>query len=260
MGEELSLDLFGPLTISGRRHTWGVVVDRASRKICLRVFKSSPTSEVLFDWVESIIKKNDFATKGILTDCASQFRSRTWTSKCRRHSITPRFTAVNHPESDGITERRIQQIKEKIRLMLGEEGKIDLRRLVSYVTEVLNDTYSRAIGMTPNEASDILGGTNTQNKTTLYENTKRYSEEMEKTTNKKRKKSEKLEVGDSVLVQKTEKELIGMPISKAYYHGPYEISRVIGPLTFQLVITDRGRNKVRNYNRKLLKKYYPANI
>jgi hypothetical protein len=90
--------------------------------------------------------------------------------------------------------------------MLGEEGKINSCRLIFHLTEVLNDTYSPAIRMTPNKASDILRGTNTQNKTILYKNTKRYSEEMEKTTNKKRKTSEKLEVGDSVLVQKTEME------------------------------------------------------
>jgi hypothetical protein len=68
-----------------------------------------------------------------------------------------------------------------------------------------------------------------------------------------------LHINDSVLVQNTEREFNGMPISHAYYHGAYKITRVLEALTYLLGITDRGTKKIQIYNRKVLRKYYELN-
>jgi hypothetical protein len=116
VGEELSVDIAGPLLIKSTRNFFILFVDRLSRYYLVSAKKGAPTSRDVLNEMLKIMKTNKFTTKNVPSDSGPQFTSCEWKSTLHDNGINCKNLSICYPEGDGITERGNITIKTKIRL------------------------------------------------------------------------------------------------------------------------------------------------
>jgi hypothetical protein len=164
-----------------------------------------------------------------------------------------RRTANYHPECDGLSKRKIRQVKNKLGISYQVRGPKNFGQKLREVTECINDERTRGLQTTPREARKIFDKQGGSKKTKLIERVKDYNERTAEYTNKKRGKNKEIKTGDWVLIKKQGNKTC--EFTDAVMDGPFLIIGKKGESTYELQIekTNRGQNI---YNEKLLSRYY----
>lgn len=103
-----------------------LVVDAKSRWVEIKVLQRAPNSEVTMKLLNDI-----FATHGyplvMVSDNASIFTNETFKNFCRVNGIKQKFIAPGHPATNGLAERNVQTLKDRLKAMTSENLPVHLK-------------------------------------------------------------------------------------------------------------------------------------
>ncbi len=275
--ERIGMDLIGPLERSARGHRFALVlVDYATRypeAVALRNISAKSVAEALFSMISRV-----GIPKEILTDQGTAFMSRTIRELYELLGINSVRTSVYHPQTDGLVERFNRTLKTMIRKFVHEDAKNWdkwLEPLLFAVREVPHAStgfspFELLYGRQPHGVLDVLretweeGPSESKNeiqhvldlRTKLHtlgqlsmENLLQAQDKQSRLYNRGTR-LRKFAPGDIVLV------LLPTSSSKllAKWQGPFEVTRRVGDLNYEVVRTDRsGARQI--YHLNLLKKW-----
>ena len=124
--ERIHIDYAGP----HKGHFFFLLVDAKSRWVEVTMNKNAPTSESTICTLQTL-----FATHGLphflASDNAKIFKSETFTTFCQENGIQQKFTAPGKPSTNGIAERNIQTLKQKLKAM--EKSSLPIGRQVQEI-------------------------------------------------------------------------------------------------------------------------------
>ncbi len=275
--ERIGMDLIGPLERSARGHRFALVlVDYATRypeAVALRNISAKSVAEALFSMISRV-----GIPKEILTDQGTAFMSRTIRELYGLLGIKSVRTSVYHPETDGLVERFNRTLKTMIRKFVHEDAKnwdkwlepllfavrevpqastgfspfeLLYGRQPRGVLDVLRETWEEGPSKSKNEIQHVL-----DLRTKLHtlgqlsmENLLQAQDKQSRIYNRGAR-LRNFTPGDKVLV------LLPTSSSKllAKWQGPFEVTRRVGDLNYEVVWTDRsGAHQI--YHLNLLKKW-----
>ncbi len=275
--ERIGMDLIGPLERSARGHRFALVlVDYATRypeAVALRNISAKSVAEALFSMISRV-----GIPKEILTDQGTAFMSRTIRELYELLGIKSVRTSVYHPQTDGLVERFNRTLKTMIRKFVHEDAKnwdkwlepllfavrevpqastgfspfeLLYGRQPRGVLDVLRETWEEGPSESKNEIQHVL-----DLRTKLHtlgqlsmENLLQAQDKQSQLYNRGTR-LRKFAPGDKVLV------LLPTSSSKllAKWQGPFEVTRRVGDLNYEVVRTDRsGARQI--YHLNLLKKW-----
>uniref|UniRef100_A0A8C1SK78 Gypsy retrotransposon integrase-like protein 1 n=1 Tax=Cyprinus carpio TaxID=7962 RepID=A0A8C1SK78_CYPCA len=275
--ERIGMDLIGPLERSARGHRFAlVIVDYATRypeAVALRNISAKSVADALFRLISRV-----GIPKEILTDQGTAFMSRTLSELYELLGIKAVRTSVYHPQTDGLVERFNRTLKTMIRKFVQEDAKnwdrwlepllfavrevpqastgfspfeLLYGRQPRGVLDVLKETWEDGRSDSKNEIQyvlDLRAKLHTLGRLSM-ENLLQAQDRQSQLYNRGTKLRE-FAPGDKVLV------LLPTSSSKllAKWQGPFEVTRRIGDLNYEVVRTDRG-NPRQIYHLNLLKKW-----
>jgi transposase InsO family protein len=144
------MDLAGLLQIKGRMYTMLVVVDRCICYTWLWSFPRMPKSEEIKKAIDKIISDiYNLNTKKTLSDNGTQFTSKNWSQYCKRNGMKLILTAYKNPQSNGLTEQKIQETKKKMLMYMFNNKKTNLNQIVQRVTKAVIKTEWIPVGAAP---------------------------------------------------------------------------------------------------------------
>ncbi len=275
--ERIGMDLIGPLERSARGHRFALVlVDYATRypeAVALRNISAKSVAEALFSMISRV-----GIPKEILTDQGTAFMSRTIRKLYELLGIKSIRTSVYHPQTDGLVERFNRTLKTMIRKFVHEDAKnwdkwlepllfavrevpqastgfspfeLLYGRQPRGVLDVLRETWEEGPSESKNEIQHVL-----DLRTKLHtlgqlsmENLLQAQDKQSRLYNRGAR-LRNFTPGDKVLV------LLPTSSSKllAKWQGPFEVTRQVGDLNYEVVRTDRsGARQI--YYLNLLKKW-----
>ncbi len=275
--ERIGMDLIGPLERSARGHRFALVlVDYATRypeAVALRNISAKSVAEALFSMISRV-----GIPKEILTDRGTAFMSRTIRELYGLLGIKSVRTSIYHPQTDGLVERFNRTLKTMIRKFVHEDTKhwdkwlepllfavrevpqastgfspfeLLYGRQPRWVLDVLRETWEEGPSKSKNEIQHVL-----DLRTKLHtlgqlsmENLLQAQDKQSRLYNRGAR-LRNFTPGDKVLV------LLPTSSSKllAKWQGPFEVTRRVGDLNYEVVRTDRsGEHQI--YHLNLLKKW-----
>ncbi len=275
--DRIGMDLIGPLERSARGHRFALVlVDYATRypeAVALRSISAKSVAEAPFRIISRV-----GIPKEILTDQGTAFVSRTIRELYELLGIKSVRTNVFHPQMDGLVERFNRTLKTMIRKFVHEDAKnwdkwlepllfavrevpqastgfspfeLLYGRQPRGVLDVLRETWEEGPSESKNEIQHVL-----DLRTKLHtlgqlsmENLLQAQDKQSQLYNRGTR-LRKFAPGEKVLV------LLPTASSKllAKWQGPFEVTRRIGDLNYEVIRTDRnGARQI--YHLNLLKKW-----
>ncbi len=275
--ERIGMDLIGPLERSARGHRFALVlVDYATRypeAVALRNISAKSVAEALFSMISRV-----GIPKEILTNLGMAFMSRTIRKLYGLLGIKSVRTSVYHPQTDGLVERFNRTLKTMIRKFVHEDARnwdkwlepllfavrevpqastgfspfeLLYGRQPRGVLDVLRETWEEGPSESKNEIQHVL-----DLRTKLHtlgqlsmENLLQAQDKQSRLYNRGTR-LRKFAPGDKVFV------LLPTSSSKllAKWQGPFEVTRRVGDLNYEVVRTDRsGARQI--YHLNLLKKW-----
>ena len=254
--ETVSVDLVGPLPLTeqGNRYLL-VMVDHLSRFCALAALRHKTADEVA-DSIVQICAYLDFP-KNILSDRGKEFCNATMAALAKYHGFSNHYTAVYHPASNGLCERKNRDVVVTIRAtidVLEEEWD----KCLPAVQLAVNTSYHRAIGDTPHfvmYGRDVLRPKLTFKLPRSYNPDLRFalsqiiydtvSEELKKSQEEYRryrkrkvtKGKEPLEIGARVFIKNLKRKNKLDPL----WIGPMRINKSVGPAQYELIDLRSGR-------------------
>ncbi|XP_039532215.1 uncharacterized protein LOC120482205 [Pimephales promelas] len=278
--ERIGMDLVGPLERSARGHRFALVlVDYATRypeAVPLRNISAKSVASALFSLISRV-----GIPKEILTDQGTAFMSRTVRELYELLGIKSIRTSVYHPQTDGLVERFNRTLKTMIRKFVHEDAKNWdkwLEPLLFAVREVPQAStgfspFELLFGRQPRGVLDVLretwedGPSASKNeiqyvldlRTKLHTLGRLSLENLLQAQNRQKQQYNRgarlrqFSPGDKVLV------LLPTSSSKllAKWQGPFEVTRRVGDLNYEVIRTDRGGGR-QTYHLNLLKKWVEA--
>jgi hypothetical protein len=222
-------------------------VDAFSRKTWLEKVKTK-TSENVLAALKSIVSRSGIAPDVLMSDNGTEFVNANIENWCREKNITAIQTRSYSPESNGICERKNQEVRKILNILSVETQSHEWVNHLEAVENALNDTYSGVIKTSPNQLwvankerdiERIIPGAN------LIANRKKQATEInqkkqEKSVKDFRRTEEGLAVGDKVLLRMASlfsnfrKELKannGKLLPVKYFPEAFIIDRIINPRT-----------------------------
>jgi len=281
--ERVVIDLVGPLTASQGYVYILMVIDTLTRYLFAYPLKSPSAEEVCAALRDGFF--NDHSVPAvILSDNGSHFANEIMATMCRIGGIDKRWSSPYHPQTNGLAERVIGTVKEKLSLNVNEASTDWVHRLPSIVSSY-RKSFHEGIGMSPHMAlfghqprswlDRLLVQTDWDRASTatskhmkelvrelrdeleswwsLLED--RYEEQM-KRLNGRRPSPQSFEVGDLVMVDAH--RFARDP--KAFKHrfvGPGKVLTV-GRQDYEVNLP--GAGKPRRFNQDDLKPYYPERL
>lgn len=268
-GELVCLDLMGPLPTSrGGTTQLLVVVDAFSKYTRLYALKRATAKAILnrltHDYFVNVQKP-----RKILSDNGTQFRSKIWGETLIREGIKPKYTSVYFPQGN-LTERVNREIGRLLRSWCSEKHS-KWACVIKDVENCINGVVHESTGSTPNllqygkseynNIRDFLAYPNETDPakpiTEIWELAKirlRNKANLRQKTGRK-KPCTIFKEGDAVLVKthplsSTE----DVKIKKLFklYEGPYFVSKVISPNSYELIDdagAGRGAHNIVNLKR-----------
>ncbi|GKT29195.1 pol polyprotein, partial [Aduncisulcus paluster] len=173
--EEVSIDTFGPVVKEDEADVryLVVIVDNFSRFTEL-VPTISTTGEEAADALIAAVVSRHGVPECIRSDSGRQYDNGLLKRLCERLKIVQSFTHPHHHESNGIVERKNQDIGKHLRKMYSEGlRKQEWVDAVPLIMSLLNDTPCSTTGMSPRE---LLYGTDSGKFSLLKRLTKEDSE------------------------------------------------------------------------------------
>ncbi|XP_039513052.1 uncharacterized protein LOC120468602 [Pimephales promelas] len=278
--ERIGMDLIGPLERSARGHRFALVlVDYATRypeAVPLRNISAKSVASALFSLISRV-----GVPKEILTDQGTAFMSKTIRELYELLGIKSIRTSVYHPQTDGLVERFNRTLKAMIRKFVHEDAKnwdkwlepllfairevpqastgfspfeLLFGRQSRGVLDVLKETWEDGPSASKNEIQYVL-----DLRTKLHTLGRLSLENLLQAQDRQRQQYNRgarlrqFAPGDKVLV------LLPTSSSKllAKWQGPFEVTRRVGDLNYEVVRTDRGGGR-QIYHLNLLKKWVEA--
>ncbi len=278
--ERIGMDLIGPLERSARGHRFALVlVDYATRypeAVALRNISAKSVANALFSLISRV-----GIPKEILTDQGTAFMSRTLRELYELLGIKLIRTSVYHPQTDGLVERFNRTLKNMIRKFVHEDAKNWDRWLEPFLFAVREvpqastgfSPFELLFGRQPRGVLDVLretwedGPSDSRNEIqyVLDLRTKLHTLgrlSMENLLQAQDRQSRLYNQGTRLRkFAPGEKVLVLLPTSSskllAKWQGPFEVTRRIGDLNYEVVRTDRnGAHQI--YHLNLLKKWSEA--
>jgi transposase InsO family protein len=125
-------------------------VDAFSRKTWLEKVKTK-TSENVLAALKSIVSRAGIACDALMSDNGNEFVNADIENWCREKNIKAIQTRSYSPESNGICERKNQEVRKILNILSVEKQSHEWIEFLDIVENALNDTYSSAIKTSPNQ-------------------------------------------------------------------------------------------------------------
>ncbi len=271
--ERIGMDLIGPLERSARGHRFALVlVDYATRypeAVALRNISAKSVAVALFCMISRV-----GILKEILTDQGMAFMSQTIRKLYELLGIKSVHNSIYHPQTDGLVERFNRTLKTMIRKFVHVDAK-NQEPLLFAVREVPQAStgfspFELLYGRQPRGVLDVLretweeGPSESKNEIqhVLDLRTKLHTLgqlSMENLLQAQDKQSRLYNLGTRLCnFAPGDKVLVLLPTSSSKlltkWQGPFEVTRRVGDLNFEVIRTDRsGARQI--YHLNLLKKW-----
>lgn len=245
------LDHLGPMPSTNKNYNHiFAIVDSFTKFVWLFPVKSTTAIETV-DKLKVIT--NIFGNpRRVITDKGTAFTSLLFKDFCKDENINHIFTTTGVPRGNGQIER-INRIIINVLTKLSIDNPENWYKHVNNVQKCINNSYQRAIKMTPfelmfgvhmkqieNEINEIINeeiiDSFTEERKLLRSNAKlqieKISNENRKTFNQKRKKAHNYKIDDLVAITKTQFST-GAKI-KPKLHGPYKVIKSVGNERYEI--------------------------
>ncbi|XP_037831815.1 uncharacterized protein LOC119617061 isoform X2 [Kryptolebias marmoratus] len=265
--ERLGMDIVGPLerSKSGNRYML-VILDYATKYPEVFPLKSIKAKAVAFCLIQ-LFSRVGFPTE-ILTDCGTNFLSTLLKQVYQLLGIKSLKTTPYHPQTDGLTERFNQTLKQMLRKFVNETGT-DWDQWLPYLLFAYREVPQASTGFSPFE---LLYGYEVRGPLSLLRETWEGDKERSQAVNvvsyvvQMRERLEKMAAlaqahkeeaqkhqkgwYDQSACQRSfspgQKVLVLLPSADskllAKWQGPYEIQSKLGQTTYKIAIPDQPRS------------------
>ena len=143
------MDIVGPLDYENSEGKYiATLIDVFSKKAEASLLYSKDKVSVL-NFLQKVCQKNG-VPKSILTDNGLEFKNSEIENFCKKENIILKHGAPYNPTTQGCVKRLNQSLINKLK-KLSEFGKIPWCKILNSAVESYNNSFSRAIGCTPNE-------------------------------------------------------------------------------------------------------------
>ncbi|KAG9490480.1 hypothetical protein GDO78_006034 [Eleutherodactylus coqui] len=278
---QLSVDFITDLPESQKCTTILVVVNRFSKMAHFVALKKLPSAkEFAKMFVKEIIRLHG-VPKNIVSDRGVQFMSQFWRAFCRNLGKSLSFSSPFHPQTNGQTERKNQDLVQYLRLFAGEKAhqwaeflplaEFALNNRTCSSTGVspffcLYDQHPRFLTAIPTPsvcpAADVALSTDTLQGVwkEVQKNLEATGARMQLHSGKSLSVSEPYRVGQEVYLSSKNLKLRVPSLKLApRYVGPFVITRVVNPLAYELGLPATWRVH-RVFHKSLLKPFVPSNV
>jgi hypothetical protein len=171
--------------------------------------------------------------------------SQAWTKGTDQLNLKPRFCSPYYPHGDGISERAIQTLNQKMRCLYWQHPEKDEKEKIRLATEAINNSIHTATNDTPNRIIEGAMKENTNYINGIKERITQSHKQTKKTHDQKTKQTEIIEPGEQILINgKTFFRDKQHKFSERYV-GPYKINSLIGPKRYE-VETETGHKTIIN--------------
>lgn len=120
--QRIHIDYAGPY----QGYFFLVVVDAKSKWAEVGVSSSAPTSSSTIQILENMFSRNGFPDV-VVSDNATIFKSEEFTKFCRHRGIFQKFIAPGHPATNGLAERNIQTLKQRLTSMSNDPATMSTK-------------------------------------------------------------------------------------------------------------------------------------
>ena len=117
--ERIHIDFAGPMD----KHFFLMVVDAKSKWVEVRTLRDAPSSATTISLLDDIFSVHGFPSV-MVSDNATIFKSDEFRKYCTDNGIFQKFSAPNHPATNGLAERNIQTLKRRLKAAADEPGNI----------------------------------------------------------------------------------------------------------------------------------------
>jgi transposase InsO family protein len=124
--ERVHMDYAGPF----QDHHFFIVVDAKSRWLEVRYSKNAPTTDSTIQYLQDMFSVHGLP-RTLVSDNATIFKSETFTKFCTDQGIHQKFIAPGHPSTNGLAERNVQTVKQKLQAMTS--SKLPLQRKIQEI-------------------------------------------------------------------------------------------------------------------------------
>jgi transposase InsO family protein len=145
------MDICGPIKYKTQSHYLVVAFERISRFLWTISLTHMPCSQELIEFVNEV--KNVLDIRTVHTDQGSQSTSSTWQREMANIGIRITKSSPMYSQTNGISERVIQTIQEKIRT---DVTNLSVTQKTSRAAELINRLPTSSTKFTPNEILDIV--------------------------------------------------------------------------------------------------------
>jgi transposase InsO family protein len=152
VGERISIDLAGPVWVEKSRYYLICIGDWYLR-YCWYQFRGTVQSrkDILKVAIGEIERKGGMVIKDVLTDNGSHFSSSKWDRLWEAHRVTCCRTAYKNPQAISLVERRIGEIKKKLRYLYAGKKRVSFKSAVETAVTTINNIMTRSFKRTPSE-------------------------------------------------------------------------------------------------------------
>jgi hypothetical protein len=256
--EKVGIDFMGPLHVPGHAPLFVLVlIDYCTRFV--QLFPARSTSAAAVRKSLETVQSMYGAIGSVVTDNASCFRSRALKDFLTANRIEHLRAAVGHPQSNGLAERTIRTVTERLGSLI-VEGKTALRRALPGVAFSINTTVSESLRATPFELlhgfKAVLPGEPSRYeaqprapvedlRAAAHGNLAKAQERMKERFDRSSIPAPSFREGDAVLMRlKRPRKGLSEKL-RPRFHGPATVTRRIAQQTYE-VRDQRGRTRILN--------------
>jgi transposase InsO family protein len=260
--EDISMDFVVglPWTPKGNESVW-VIVDRLTKVAHFVPVKARYATEKMADlYVEHILRLHG-APRNIMSDRGPQFVAKFWKSFHQLLGTTLSYSTAFHPQTDGQTER-VNQVLEKMLRACALTYGTDWESSLPFVEFSYNNNFQASLRMAPFEALDgrkcrtplawsevgewtLFGPAiieEAEEKVEKVRENLRIAQSRQKSYADKRRRELTFAIGDRVYLKVspprgTKRFLVKGKLAPRYV-GPYQITKRIGSLAYQLALLE----------------------
>ncbi|KAL2086105.1 hypothetical protein ACEWY4_017164 [Coilia grayii] len=271
----LGIDYVTDLPSSNHHTCILVVVDRFSKSCKLIPLKSVPTAPETAEAVFTHVFRHFGIPEDVVSDRGPQFISRFWRAFLGRLGVAVSLTSGYHPQTNGQTERKIQEIGRFLRTFCSQH-QATWSHYLPWAEYAQNSLHQRATGLTPfqctlgyqpplfpwnSEPSNVVGIEDWYRESgrvwsTAHRQLQRAVRRYQYHADVRRGSTPSYEVGQKVWLS-TRDIRLRLPSKKLSprYIGPFEILQQVNPVTFKLRLPTHYRIHP-TFHVSLLKPYH----
>jgi transposase InsO family protein len=266
--QEISVDFITDLPLSHGATMLCVITDRLSKgTILFEVLTSQQGAEGFANLFLKHYVKTHWLPRAIVSDRGSQFVNAFWTRVCKILKIDRRLSSAYHPETDGSTERRNQEIEAFLRCFVtySQDNWVDLLPIAQIS---LDNRLNSATGLTPFflthgynvELIDLVPPPTANPKSPLQKaddlvaklkDAQEWAQvsmvisqqQQQDYANQRRAPAEAFKVGDDVWLNLKNVRTLRPCKKLDWIHAKYKITKVVNSMTYELNTPPKIHNR-----------------